>query len=188
MDKEIRSLSQRRPDKADGRSTQEAGESPSVTEEVTQMTKEETALVRYDPAVIELEQAFTETAPTYLTEADKILKRVEDGELTVFEAMRQANAPIRNLIQKVFDKFELAPEEMRRLRRALIAKSLITHVTPEEAHSAIKLSQKEDEIAVRTGEGATSKSLQTLISKVMDDKRVKKMEKKKEKEDSVDES
>ena len=192
MDQEDREQLENGSEPQDGRPQKEDSESPgrslvTVTENVRELSPEETEAIQHHSEVLDLEADFTETAPTYISEADKILKRVESGELTISDALRQPSAPIRTLIQKFNDKYGLSQDEMRSLRRAHIGKSLIAPESTQEVHHAIVLSQKEDEIATRQGEGRLSKSLQELVEKTMDDKRAKKARKKSKKKDIVTE-
>lgn len=188
MDEKTGSKSKVRSEPKNGRSTPEAGSSIKSIDlgEGKQLSEEETALIKYDPSILEIEAEFTETSPAYSSKASRILKLIEDGELTIADALRQPNAPVRTLIQKFYDKYGYDSDEMRKLRQAQIGQSLTIPESRKEALAAVVLSQKEDEIQIRKGEGRLSKSLQELVEKVMDDKRSEKLKKKSSKVVSID--
>ena len=114
-------------------------------------------LVRHAEVIVET--GFQQSAPAYNKKAGEIVERIIRGELTITDAMAEANAPVRTIVEALIAKIELPQELQRRLRQAQIGLSLMAP-DRKEVHNAIKLSQDEDRLATDAGSRTLSEEMQ----------------------------
>ena len=107
---------------------------------------------------LEIVSTSTRHAPTDLESANKLIKRVNNGELSLTQAISQSGQPIRKVLEAYVQENEIPSDLMLRVRRTRLNRAALNDDIGI-AFGAIKLLQDEDKIAPPEETGGMSGDL-----------------------------
>lgn len=130
-----------------------------------------------------IEAEFTDQAPAYASKANDLIEKVKRGQLTIGKAISMAEGPVREIIAAFSEVFKLPKDVERDFRRARITQQLIDPASDVALHSAIKLSQAEENLSGDKADRRVSPETQATLKRLLREKEEEKAKGALERED-----